>query len=203
MVTFPPARIGSALLLGLVCACAEPPWPTPDEETAAMELGAVAAEQLTGTLVRHLTTALDSAGTAGAIDFCSGQAPALTRRAAGSSGHLEIKRTSDRVRNPANAPDSLEAEALAYFADRLASGAELPRAWLQVEGDTAVRYYRPLVVSELCVQCHGPVTALASDVLAALAERYPTDHATGYLPGDFRGLIRVRIPRDAIGGREP
>jgi len=69
-----------------------------------------------------------------------------------------------------------------------------------VEGDDALRYYRPLVVNELCVQCHGPATALAPEVLAALSDLYPSDRATGYLPGDFRGLIRVRIPREALEG---
>lgn len=141
---------------------------------------------------------MDSAGPAGAIGFCSTQALALTAQAVASMEGVDIKRTTTRLRNPANAPDSLEAEALAWFESQLASTGTLPKEWLQVEGQEAIRYYRPLVVNELCVNCHGAVEALSPEVAAALAERYPQDRATGYAPGDFRGLIRVRVARPAL-----
>lgn len=193
-----PAASVLALLSAQACAEAPLPWPQEAHQALALEKGAAAADQLSGTLIRHLTAALDSAGPVGAIDFCSTEAPILTAGAVAGMEGLDIKRTSTRVRNPANAPDSLEAAALAYFEAQMASTGALPQAWVQAEGEGALRYYRPLVVNELCVQCHGPLTALASDVVAKLGERYPTDQATGYLPGDFRGLIRVRVPRAAL-----
>lgn len=192
-----------ALALG-ACADArtpEPtaePWPTPEQETLASEKGAAAADALVGTLIGHLTAALDSAGPEGAIDFCATEALLLTADAVATMQGIDIKRTSTRVRNPANAPDSLEALALAYFEEQLGATGALPTAWIQPEGDAALRYYRPLVVNQLCVQCHGPMGALSPAVLAALDERYPDDEATGYLAGDFRGLIRVRVARSAL-----
>ncbi|GMV05006.1 MAG: hypothetical protein AMXMBFR53_12860 [Gemmatimonadota bacterium] len=196
----PPSLAAALLAAALLAGCADAPFPSPTEETTAQEMGAAAAEQLSGTLVRHLMAALDSAGPAGAIEFCSREALPLTRQAAATVGSVDVKRTSGRVRNPANAPDSLERAALEYFEAQALAGGALPASWLQVEGDVALRYYRPLVVNELCVQCHGPVTSLAPEVLEALSARYPSDQATGYLPGDFRGLIRVRIPREALEG---
>lgn len=194
-----PPRVAVVLLAAsCLAACADAPFPSPREEAAAKELGAAAAEELMGGLVRHLTTALDAGGPVGAIAFCSREALPLTARAAAAVGGVEVKRTSTRIRNPANAPDSLETLALEHFEALATARTPLPTAWLQVEGDTALRYYRPLVVNDLCVQCHGPVTSLAPGVLDELSARYPSDRATGYLPGDFRGLIRVRIPRETL-----
>jgi hypothetical protein len=206
-----PRRIPVALLSALAaalasgaCADAPPPasepepWPTPAQEALAMEKGTAAADALTGALIGHLTAALDEGGPEGAIEFCATEALALTADAMGTMDGVDIKRTSTRVRNPANAPDSLEALALAYFEERLGATGALPAAWLQPEGDQALRYYRPLVINQLCVQCHGPMGALPPKVLAALDARYPDDQATGYLAGDFRGLIRVRVARAVL-----
>lgn len=195
-----PAAAVPALVL-LLAACGEappPPWPQEAHQARAKEVGAAAAGQLSSTLIGHLTAAVDSAGPAGAIDFCSTQALALTAQAVASMDGVDIKRTTTRVRNPANAPDSLEAEALAWFESQLGATGALPTEWVQAEGQEALRYYRPLVVNELCVNCHGPTDVLSPEVAGALAERYPQDQATGYAPGDFRGLIRVRIARAAL-----
>lgn len=204
-----PARRSLRALPALVlvlAACGEPPpppWPQEVHHARAKEIGAAAAGQLSSTLLGHLTAAVDSGGPAGAIDFCSTEALALTARAVASLEGVEIKRTTTRVRIPANAPDSLEALALAWFESQRASTGTLPTEWVQAEGDVAMRYYRPLVANELCVVCHGVVEGLAPEVAGALAQRYPRDQATGYAPGDFRGLIRVRIARAALEPAAP
>jgi hypothetical protein len=51
----------------------------------------------------------------------------------------------------------------------------------------------------LCVNCHGPRDALAPGVAEILDAEYPDDRATGYRPGDLRGLVRVSIPRERVG----
>jgi len=194
----------TALLLSLLVAgaCAEAPppapWPSEPHQDLAMQKGAVAADALAGRLIGHLTAAVDSAGAEGAIDFCATEATTLTEGAVAAMEGVTVKRTSTRVRNPANAPDDFEAEALAWFEAQLDSTGTLPASWIQTEGEVALRYYRPLVVNQLCVQCHGPMAALSPEVTARLAERYPGDQATGYLAGDFRGLIRVRVARSAL-----
>lgn len=192
------AALVLAALAGMLAGCGSEPWPGDAERDRAATLGAAASDQLMSTLVRHLTAAVDSAGPERAIEFCSSQAIPLTHQAADVVGGVELKRTSVRVRNPANAPDALEEAALAYFESQKEATGSLPTSWIQEEGDQAIRYYRPLVVNELCVRCHGPVTALAPEVVEALDRLYPDDQATGYLPGDFRGLLRVRIPRATL-----
>ncbi len=200
LVALPGLGLAAVALL-LTAACGEappPPWPDELDRAKALEVGGAAAGQLSSTLIGHLTAAVDSSGPAGAIDFCSTQALALTAQAVASMEGVDIRRTTTRLRNPANAPDSLDAEALAWFESQLAATGALPKEWVQTEGQEAMRYYRPLVANEMCVRCHGPAESLMPEVVAALAERYPQDQATGYAPGDFRGLIRVRIARSAL-----
>ncbi len=50
------------------------------------------------------------------------------------------------------------------------------------------------VAGPTCLDCHGPRDKMAPAVLAALAERYPADAATGFDCDDLRGAISVRVP---------
>ena len=182
----------------------EPPprvaWvPTEVQLAEATRLGQDAATLLATTLVRQLSAKLEGGGPEAAITFCSDEALPLTRTVNEELGDLEVRRTSSRLRNPANAPDARDREALAWFESGAARGS-LPPNRLQTTGDEAVRYYQPLIVNELCVQCHGPEEELAPSVRRLLQELYPDDRATGYRPGDLRGLIRVIIPRTSLGG---
>src|SRR5690606_40078149 len=86
--------------------------------------------------------ALREGGPAYAIEFCSERALPITAAVQDSlAGGLEVKRTSTRIRQPANAPDSLEQEALAYFHSELEAGRPLPPYHLQ-QTEGGWRYYR-------------------------------------------------------------
>ncbi|HSK18289.1 MAG TPA: DUF3365 domain-containing protein [Longimicrobiales bacterium] len=190
--------LAATLVLSAGCDSSERAETAASEPVNAAEVasvGGTAARQLRQTLVQRLTAAIDSGGTASAIDVCALEAGNLTDSISGALGAgIAMKRTSTRVRNPRNAPDSLEQAALAYFQSVADSAGDLPASWVQNAGAAGHRYYEPLRVVQLCVQCHGPVDSIAPDVRAVIAERYPEDRATGYTPGDFRGLIRVSVP---------
>lgn len=172
--------------------------PSPAEIERATEIGRNAAGRLAGTLMQELSAQMAEGGPEAAIEFCSDQAMDLTHGVSGALGDVDVKRTSTRVRNPENAPDALEREALSHFEAEIEAGS-LPANWVQTAGDDELRYYQPLVVNEMCTQCHGPADALQPAVRARLEALYPQDQAVGYAPGDFRGLIRVAIPREALG----
>jgi hypothetical protein len=76
----------------------------------------------------------------------------------------------------------------------MASEVDLPAHQVEVLPGGTVRYYRPLLVVPMCVTCHGPRESLPDEVQRLLAERYPEDAATGYGPGELRGVIRVTLP---------
>lgn len=192
-------RIAPVLLpivLAAAGACDRPEAvPEPDPDPAVRETGAEAARQLREGLVRRLAAALDSAGPVAAIEVCSRDAMMLTDSIARAAGDgIAVKRTTDRVRNPRNAPDELERQALARFQADLAAGRPLPGYFVQSAGAEGMRYYEPLRTAPLCLQCHGNVDDMDPAVRAVLAERYPQDRAVSYGEGDFRGLIRVTVP---------
>lgn len=108
-----------------------------------------------------------------------------------------IKRTSLRLRNPANAPDALEGQALDRIRRSIEAGAPLPPLLLQrvdyANGTREWRIYQPVTVGPHCAACHGSPEKQPDNLRAVLRERYPTDAAVGYRWGDWRGLIRVTV----------
>lgn len=109
-----------------------------------------------------------------------------------------VRRTSLRVRNPANAPDEAELAALALIERQLKDGDEISSVLVQrvtPPGRTPEwRVYRPLVTLKQCLDCHGPPGALAPGVPDTLKVFYPADQAVDYKAGSWRGLIRATIP---------
>ncbi|MBN1236976.1 MAG: DUF3365 domain-containing protein [Gammaproteobacteria bacterium] len=166
--------------------------PAASDDEAVVAAGETAAMALTRELMGRVSGAVAEGGPTYAIGFCSEQALPLTSAVAEELG-VDIRRTSSRVRNPRNAPDAGDREALAYFEGELEAGNALPQHLVRRD-DGETRYYRPIVVAEFCTACHGPRDALDPDVREILDSRYPDDRATGYAAGDFRGLIRVSVP---------
>lgn len=173
---------------------------TIDDDTRAtvVAVGDSAAMTLVRTLGGKLNGQLATNGPAGAIQFCAGEAQALTDSVSRALGEgWQVKRTTMRTRNPRNAPDSLEAAALQYFHGAVGRGEE-PEEYVQRAADGSYRYYMPLRVGHMCLECHGDRDAIDPAVRQVLDTRYPADQATGYSEGDLRGLVRVTVPAEAV-----
>lgn len=181
-------------------ACQEmPPNLTIQEGEEVARIADPAASELLRTLVGKLTGAMEEGGPVAAIDFCSTEAIPLTLHVQeGQAEGLVLKRTSFRYRNPANAPDEAEEEALVHFEDAIAAGETSPATFVQKVSEDEYRFYRALYLGEVCLQCHGDADSMDPGVLAALQERYPADLAMGYEAGDFRGVVRVSVPASKI-----
>jgi hypothetical protein len=171
------------------------------DQSRVIALAEPAADELLRTLVAHLTEAMEEGGPVNAIEFCSEEAIPLTRTVqAGLGPGFELKRTSFRYRNPANAPDEAEELALRYFEDAGLSGDPVPSSYVQRVSAEEFRYYRPLYLGPVCVTCHGAREEIQPQVIEALDSRYPGDLAVGYAPGDFRGVVRISVPASAMEG---
>lgn len=181
--------LGAAALAALAAAPAQPPA----ELAAARE---TAKQVMTGTKAL-LEAELQAKGAAGALGSCSRVALDLAR--AHEKEGWRVRRVSDRLRNPADAPDGWERRQLARFAaehrrEPLAPDAE---AWEVVggKGRRVLRYAKPVVIpGEVCLRCHGDAARFEAAVRDSLARLYPRDRATGYRVGDLRGAVSVSIP---------
>jgi hypothetical protein len=194
-----PVSLGIALAPALACERGLPEVSV-EEGGRIVEIAEPVANELLRTLVGRLTSSLEEGGPTHAIEFCSTEALPLTAAVqAGVEGGLALKRTSFRFRNPENAPDEAEEAALLHFEEALLAGGQAPPSYVQRVSEDELRYYKPLFVAEMCVQCHGDPDLLDPGVRQALAERYPGDLATGYEVGGFRGVVRVSVPAERLG----
>lgn len=149
-------------------------------------------------LVMESNTAVAKEGAKAALDKCHLKSlPASGAVLQGVPRIIGYKRTSTKLRDPANAPDAAEQLALDFVNTTLESGNPAPKILLQrithANGGKEWRVYRPLGLTKGCVACHGPDESIAPEVREELKKRYPGDAATGYTPGQWRGLIRVTV----------
>ena len=198
----------AGVLLGLATttsatAAMETRWLEPDDplaETARLR-GGETGQKLLQTLMGEVKTALQVGGPVHAVDFCHLQALPLTMNVTMRSGTevLDVKRTSLQLRNPRNAPDPAEEEALQRVVEILEAEGELPGSLVQEvvreDGHEELRFYKPIALRQGCLQCHGDPATFSAELRETLAENYPEDQATGYEEGDWRGLLRVSLSK--------
>ena len=151
---------------------------------ADLEKGRAAVGTLKKSLKEALVAALKTSPEA-AIEVCATQAPILA--AGASTSEVEVGRSALKLRNPANAPRPWVADAMKTLASRPEDGKGLVVALPNGKRG----YVETIVTHPMCLTCHG---AKVSDPVAkTLAARYPADKATGFVPGDFRGVFWAEI----------
>ena len=157
----------------------------------ALERARAAADELGRRLAGELGAQLEAGTPAAAIDVCSRVAPVTADEL--SREGLRIRRTSLRVRNPANAADAWERSRLSEFEETVAGG-DWPAELHEIdEAAGELRFLRPIGINEVCSTCHGSAEELDPEIRQSLAELYPDDRATGFAPGDLRGAFSVRV----------
>jgi len=141
-------------------------------------------------LLAELTEELEKGGPGHAIDVCHLEATGVAYRIAREQ-NIATGRTSDRLRNPTNAPRPWAAPIVAAHAGRKASKVN----GFVVDLGDRLGVLRPIAHQPVCGNCHGPADRLNPAVRAALAERYPADQALGFRDGEIRGWFWVEIPK--------
>lgn len=145
---------------------------------------------LQGAVLSELTRELNRGGPAGAMRSCHLDATAIAQRVGREEG-LAVGRTSDRLRNPLNAPRPWAAAIVRQYAGRRAAEVD----GFAVDLGDKVGVMRPIAQRRMCNSCHGPADTLSPGVRADLKDRYPADRATGYAEGDIRGWFWVEVPK--------
>ena len=126
-----------------------------------------------------------ASGVVQAIDTCHTEAP---RIAAGQQdAEVRMGRSSHRLRNPANAPADWMQGAINHY---LESPQHRQPVVVRLDGGR-VGYAEPILLQPLCLACHGD--NLAAEVQQRLRQLYPEDQATGFRPGELRGIFWVEF----------
>jgi hypothetical protein len=157
------------------------------DEPEWKQAGAQAVLPFKRNLKKALVTGFED-GPVAAISACRVEAPKIAE--AQSLGAIDVGRTSRKLRNPANAPKLW----MQPFLELYETDPERREPGVVLIDKNTVGYVEPIFVQPLCVTCHG--AELAPDVEAKLRELYPGDQATGYVPGDLRGIFWAELPRE-------
>ncbi|MBY6186762.1 DUF3365 domain-containing protein [Marinobacter hydrocarbonoclasticus] len=121
-----------------------------------------------------------------ALSVCRSQAPELARRY--SVDGVRMGRSSDKLRNPQNAPPEWVIPVMQQY-----RSGDLAPVTVALNPER-MGYVEPIMIAPPCLQCHG--THLSPSIEQALAEHYPEDQATGYQPGQWRGVFWLEYPTE-------
>lgn len=171
-----------------------------DNNPKVVEIGEKVSKKLLKTLKMQLVKAI-SKSPYEAIEVCNKKALQLTKKVEEEVDHgIKIKRTSLKYRNPLNKPDEYEKDALIKLENMIKEGKN-PKYLIQKvneNGKTYYRYYKPLKIQNVCLMCHGEPSKMDKQLLAKIKSLYPSDKATGYNLGDFRGVLRISIQEEMV-----
>ena len=188
-----------AALLAVVSAGAAPggqraTWriaETPAELKPAIARADLIVVEMHDALIRELTAGLDRGGPEFAMRSCHIDVAGVLQRLGRQEG-IAAGRTSHRLRNPANVPPAWAASVVRTHTGGLARDLD----GFAVDLGTKVGVLRPIAQRPMCASCHGPVEKLSPAVRATLADRYPSDRATGFKEGELRGWYWVEMPKE-------
>ena len=145
-------------------------------------------------LGKTLQQKIKEEGTLGAIEFCNVNALAITDSLSRELG-VTISRITDRPRNPRNRSGDGEMKILSAYREDLAGG-HTAKGLVALQ-DSTIHFYYPIVINNLCLQCHGtPDSEVSPEVYSKIRELYPGDRAMAYSSGELRGLWKVSFQEE-------
>jgi hypothetical protein len=183
----------------LLYACQNPPAPAQEDPAAAevpasyTQKGKEIASATFLALSTTLKAALEEGGVPGAVGYCQTQALPIVDSMATFHG-VNIRRTTLKVRNPADAPTDRERAVLQQYQETVDSGTP-PGPITEWLGETEIAFYAPIMTNDFCLQCHGvPGETLTLENQQHIQQLYPNDEAIGYQAGELRGMWSITLP---------
>jgi Protein of unknown function (DUF3365) len=189
------AMIVAALTATLAGQSEYKSWPlsqAPEELRPAISRADLVVVTMQSAVLRELDAALARGDAAGGVSFCHVDVTGIIQRVSREPG-VAAGRTSDRLRNPANAPRPWAAALVAAHAGRPAKGVD----GYAVDLGDKVGVLRPIAERPMCASCHGTGDRLAPGVALLLRDRYPSDRAIGFHDGEIRGWFWVELPKQS------
>lgn len=154
---------------------------TPLDQEKALAYVQETKELLMGTLMKKIK----ENGTENALEFCNINALPLTKSVA-VKHQTQIKRVSDKNRNPQNKANAQEIALINRYKAQLLEGKEVGAVMKDHQ------LYVPIVTNSQCLKCHGVAgETIELKTAEKLKKLYPNDLATGYKVNEIRGLFVV------------
>lgn len=181
-----------ALTSAMLSAQAPSSWPikeAPAELRPVIARADLMIATMHDSVLRELADTFDAGGADRAILSCHIESGLVAQRI-GREG-IAAGRTSDRLRNPTNAPKPWAAHLVKANAGRMARDVD----GFAVDLGEKVGVLRPIAQRPICASCHGSAAELSQAVRSELVERYPTDKALGFKAGEIRGWYWLEIPK--------
>ena len=133
-------------------------------------------------------------GTLAAVEFCHVKAYPLTDSMS-VVYHANIKRVSDKPRNPGNQANNKELQHIETF-KKVVAAKEEPQPILEMHEDI-VNFYYPITTNSMCLQCHGtPNKELDTEAYKTIKALYPKDMAIGYGVNEVRGIWSITFNKE-------
>ncbi|XDD47874.1 DUF3365 domain-containing protein [Leptospira sp. WS39.C2] len=161
---------------------------TTNYESLAISIATEAKANLQKTLISKIT----EGGTKLAIPFCHENAMLFSENLGKKNG-VNLKRITDKPRNPKNALSLEESEIFLDIQKRKTLDGVFPNQL--ISSDQTVTVYIPIVMMGQCLQCHGKPGEISKETQTILGKLYPNDKAIGYEVGQLRGLFSVRFQK--------
>lgn len=162
----------------------------PDEVTY-LRIGEEITDSVQNRLKANLMKAMQEGGPVHAVEFCNTQALAITASFS-EQYSTEVKRVSDKNRNPKNAPNQQEMAVIKDYVQALMEGTPaLPKVAIDEEGKK--HYYAPIFTGGLCLTCHGNPKNLQPELVSVIDSLYPADKAKGYAVDELRGIWSIKF----------
>ncbi|HIC33090.1 MAG TPA: DUF3365 domain-containing protein [Flavobacteriaceae bacterium] len=140
-------------------------------------------------LGKNLMGTIQKKGTLEALAFCNEKAYPLTDSMS-VVHNANIKRVSDKPRNPNNKASLIELDYIKTFKKQLENQEDISP--IVKEGADQVHVYYPIVTNSMCLQCHGkPNENIKPEIIKKLTLLYPEDQATGYKTDQVRGIWSI------------
>jgi PAS domain S-box-containing protein len=104
---------------------------------------------------------------------------------------LYFNNVSDRPRNPKNAADAIEQEAIKYYREN-PTEKERFVPFKSKEGESFYHFSAPIWIEEYCLKCHGK----KEDAHVTIRTKYDTSF--DYKIGELRGVMSIKLPASHI-----
>lgn len=161
------------------------------DEVTYLRIGAEITDSVQATLKGNLMKAMADGGPANAVQFCNVRAMGLTNTYS-EKYSTEVKRVSDKNRNPKNTPSEKELAVIEDMRQAMKDG-KPALAKVAIDEDGKKHYYAPIFTGGMCLTCHGNEKNMQPELVTVLDSLYPNDKARGYAAEELRGIWSIKF----------